>query len=507
MIKAFIYPVVFIISVWCNMATFAQEDNLYREAYRPQFHYSPPCNWVNDPNGLVYHNGEYHLFYQFHPGGLTWGPMHWGHAVSEDLVHWQTLPVALYPDDNGTIFSGSIVIDENNTAGFGEGAMVAIYSYNTQTQGVAYSTDDGRTWTKYAGNPIIDALAPDFRDPKVFWYDNTQQWIMSIAAGREIQFFKSSNLLDWEYMSNFRVPGTSGVWEVPDLFPLEINGQTKWILLVSINGGAPAGGSGTMYFVGDFDGEQFVQDNPQEILWLDYGADNYAGTTFYNAPDDQRIHIGWMNNWVYAESIPTATWRGSMTIPRELSLTHTSDGIRLIQTPVTALSDLRQSTDSLGSFSVNNEAINLEDIHGRTLEIVLELQPDSAARSGISIHHSNESETRIMYSPMVSQVLVLRSSNAAGTEISGFITIFGTPVKLIDGQLQLHMIIDESSLEIFINDGSTVVTGRTFGNPDANGVQLFAEDGAASFSNITIHELTSIWNTTDNRDQFPTYCN
>ncbi len=505
--KAFTFIVIVLISLAGGFASYAQNTVLYNELYRPQFHYSAPCQWLNDPNGLVYHDGEYHLFFQYHPDGLTWGPMHWGHAVSNDLIYWETLPVALYPDDNGTIFSGSIVIDENNTAGFGEDAMVAVYSYNTQTQGVAFSIDKGRKWTKYDGNPIMDALAIDFRDPKVFWHDETQQWIMSIAAGREIQFFKSSNLLEWEYLSNFSVLGTSGVWEVPDLFPLEIDGQTKWILIVSINGGTPAGGSGTMYFIGHFDGETFVQDNPQEILWFDYGADNYAGTTFYNAPDNRRIHIGWMNNWEYAENIPTSIWRGSMTIPRDLSLVETSDGLRLVQVPISEFEKLHQPTRTQEDITLSDEAIQLEDIQGRMLDVQIDLNPDTAIRSGISIHHNDQSATRIMYNPMVSQVLVQRSSTLGDTNIGGFVTVFGAHVELIDEQLHIRILVDESSAEIFVNNGSTVLTSRTFGDPDADGLQLFAEGGEASFSNVEVHEIASIW--TDNElrlDQFPTYC-
>jgi fructan beta-fructosidase len=485
----------------------AQDTSIYKEPYRLQYHYSPPCQWLNDPNGLVYLDGEYHLFYQYHPDGLNWGPMHWGHAISSDLVHWETLPVALYPDENGTIFSGSIVLDVDNTAGFGENAMVAIYSYNTQTQGVAYSTDHGRTWTKYSGNPVMEALAKDFRDPKVFWHDESQQWVMSIAVGREVQFYKSHNLLVWDYLSDFTVLGTSGIWEVPDLIPMDVNGQTKWVLIVSINGGTPAGGSGTMYFVGDFDGETFVQDVPQEILWLDYGADNYAGTTFYNAPDGRFIHLGWMSNWAYAEKIPTSTWRGSMTIPRDLSLVETSAGFRVIQTPVPEFDQLRQSSQVWDTITLQDEAQTLEGVNGRALDVLLELDPNTAMRSGISIHHNDQSETRIMYNPTVSQVIIKRSSTAGDAAIGGFMTIFGAPVELVDGTLNLRLLVDESSVEVFINGGETALTSRTFGDAGADGIQLFAEEGDASFTNVEVFQVASIWGTDGlNPADYPTYC-
>jgi fructan beta-fructosidase len=233
-----------VIILFTQGVAMVQNTDLYHEPYRPQFHYSPPCNWMNDPNGLVYDEGEYHLFYQHYPDDVTAGPMHWGHAVSTDLIHWQTLPIALYPDEIGPIWSGSIVADRQNTSGLiPDGGLVALYSYQNQSQGLAYSSDHGRTWTKYAGNPVIEARAKDFRDPKVFWHDDTGQWVMVLAAGSEVQIFTSTNLLDWEYRSRFTNGDRRGVWEVPDLFPLEIEGQTKWVLLVALTPAARRAGT------------------------------------------------------------------------------------------------------------------------------------------------------------------------------------------------------------------------------------------------------------------------
>jgi fructan beta-fructosidase len=228
----------------------AQSIQLYDEPFRPQFHYSAPHSWLNDPNGLVYWDGEYHLFYQYHPHDVIWGPMHWGHAVSTDLIHWETLPIALFPDEHGTIFSGCVVVDADNTSGLVPGGgLVAIFSYHTQTQGVAYSTDRGRTWTKYQDNPILSALRPDFRDPKVFWHETN--WVMVLAAGHSIMFLTSPDLLHWEIVSEFDGHYREGVWEVPDLFPMTLNEVTKWVLIVSVNPTAPAGGGGTCYYIGD----------------------------------------------------------------------------------------------------------------------------------------------------------------------------------------------------------------------------------------------------------------
>ncbi len=469
-----------------------QSTPVYDEPFRPQFHYSPPQSWMNDPNGLVYFEGEYHLFYQYNPDDVVWGPMHWGHAVSPDLIHWETLPIALYPDDIGTIFSGSIVIDERNTAGFGASAMVAVYSYNTQSQGVAYSTDRGRTWTKYAGNPIIPALYPDFRDPKVFWHEESGQWVMVIAAGREAQFFTSPNLLDWTFASRFAAGHIVATWEVPDIFPLEIEGETKWVLLVSVGGHAPAGGSGIQYFIGEFDGQTFTNDNPPgTTLWFDYGADNYAGTTWSNTPDGKRLYIGWMNNWVYGQSIPTSTWRGAATLPRELRLARTPEGIRLAQTPVEAVQQLRTPLGVWENLTVSDD-LPL-DVQGRTLEIIAEIDAGTAERFGLVVQYGEIAGTRIVYNAARSQLLISRTDTTEAGYISGFNPAFGAPITLDENRLRLHIFVDESSVEVFAQDGLVTLTSQTFVDPLADGLALFANNGEIEVSRLEIYALSSIW--------------
>ena len=286
------------------------KDN-YQEQFRPQFHFSPKEKWMNDPNGLVYNNGVYHLFYQYYPKDIVWGPMHWGHAISEDLIVWKHKPIALYPDELGDIFSGSVVFDVTNSSGLGDienPPLVAIFTYHLmegekagrtdyQTQGIAFSIDNGDTWTKYNGNPIIDNTdIKDFRDPKVFWHEDSKQWIMSLVAGDHAKFYKSDNLKNWTYLSDFgkEIGAHGGVWECPDLFKLKVKGisEEKWVLLISINPGAPNGGSGTPYFVGNFDGERFIAEH-NDIKWIDVGADNYAGITYNNTPND---------NWLFSNS-------------------------------------------------------------------------------------------------------------------------------------------------------------------------------------------------------------
>ncbi len=300
------------------------DHKIEMEQHRPHFHFTPESMWMNDPNGMVYYEGEYHLFYQHHPDDVVWGPMHWGHAVSTDLVHWEHLPIALYPDEYGYIFSGSAVVDWKNTSGFGSKhnpPLIAIFTYHDvdgeqagnndyQTQGIAYSIDKGRSWTKYENNPVLpNPGIKDFRDPKVIWYEPDQKWIMTLAAHDNVRFYSSPNLKDWIFESEFGkgIGAHGGVWECPDLFPMELDGTQKWVLLVSLNDGGPNGGSGTQYFIGDFDGKTFINDNSKnQILWLDYGRDNYAGVTWSDIPDEdgRRIFMGWMSNWSYAEVVP-----------------------------------------------------------------------------------------------------------------------------------------------------------------------------------------------------------
>ncbi|MEB0249531.1 glycoside hydrolase family 32 protein, partial [Mucilaginibacter sp. 5B2] len=332
---------------------------LYHEQYRLQAHFSPKEKWTNDPNGMVYYKGTYHLFFQYYPKGTVWGPMHWGHAVSKDMIHWKQLPIALYPDKLGYIFSGSVVVDENNTSGLGTNdkpAMVAIFTHHDpkgekagssvyQNQSLAYSLDEGTTWTKYTGNPVLkNPGIKDFRDPKVFWYAKDKKWVMSLATKDRITFYSSPNLKDWTKESDFgqMLGAHGGVWECPDLFPLKLNGKEYWVLLVSINPGGPNKGSATQYFVGHFDGKTFTPSSNQ-TKWIDYGPDDYAGVTFGNT-GSRKVFLGWMGNWLYANQVPTVKWRNAMTIPRELSLKLTAGDIFLTSNPVEELDKIVNKT-------------------------------------------------------------------------------------------------------------------------------------------------------------------
>ena len=306
------------------------------EPFRSVYHHSPAAHWMNDPNGMFYDetNGVWHLYYQHNPFGTTWGPMHWGHATSTDLLCWQEHPIVLYPDSIGTIFSGSIVIDRYNTAGFGENAVVAIYTQSEvcgQHQSIAYSTDGGYTFTKYAGNPVLKGDIADFRDPKVTW--DGDHWLMTLACQQEIRFYGSKDLKNWEYLSSFGkdLGAHGGVWECPELIQLKVKNEKlktevdKYVLLVSINPGGPFGGSATQYFVGDWDGKTFTCEpgkyaDEKSVPWLDYGKDNYSTFTFHNSPDGRFVALGWMSNWQYANQLPTVAFRSQNTVARDLFL-------------------------------------------------------------------------------------------------------------------------------------------------------------------------------------------
>ncbi|MEM8936801.1 MAG: glycoside hydrolase family 32 protein, partial [Pseudomonadota bacterium] len=358
------------------------------ELKRPAFHYAPERGWMNDPNGLVFYKGEYHLFYQYNPNRPAFGAMHWGHAVSNDLVHWTTLPIALSPDEHGLIYSGCVIVDWRNTSGFGrdgEPPLIALFTYHDteceaadpgqhQSQALAYSTDAGRTWTKYSSNPVLPNTRKkhDFRDPKVIWHEQTQRWIMALATGAEIELFGSTDLKRWAFLSAF-TPSTvqaNSVLECPDLFTLKTaKGDEKWVLLFSVNPGGPQGGSGAQYFVGEFDGAQFQPEDAFEVYlkkggknWVDWGTDNYAGVTWSDIPqhDGRRIFIGWMSNWLHAESAENdQPWRGMMTAPRELTLRRVGAAWLPSWRPVRELeNNLAHACEANTSISNNTELKN-----------------------------------------------------------------------------------------------------------------------------------------------------
>ena len=492
----------------------------YTERYRPQYHFTPAVNWMNDPNGLVHFDGEYHLFYQYNPFGDRWGHMSWGHAVSPDLLHWRHLPVAIPEADSVMAFSGSAVVDWKNTSGFGvagQPPLVAIYTGHrtdrpSQSQYIAYSTDRGRTWTRYAGNPVLDRGNAEFRDPKVFWYEPEQKWVMVVALPTEhrISLYSSPDLKAWTHMSDFGpAAAVGGVWECPDLFELPIDGDpddSRWVLIVSLNPGGIAGGSGTQYFIGDFDGTHFTSEAPRvgtapvpedSALWADYGADYYAAVSYSDVPaeDGRRIWLGWMNNWMYANDIPTSPWRSAQSLPRVLSLTRTPEGLRLVQEPVAELRSLRGERRALGSRPIpaGTTSLAAEGISGTALEIVAELEVGSASEVGLKVRTGENEETVIGIDPRAGTLFVDRTRSGEASFHTRFASRQTAPLRVADGRVRLHVFVDWSSVEVFAADGRRVITDQIYPAPESDGVALYATGGSARLVSLEAWPLKSSW--------------
>ena len=443
-----------------------QESSL--EKYKPLIHFSPAKGWMNDPNGLVYLDGEYHLFFQHYPDSTVWGPMHWGHSVSTDLINWEELPIAIYPDSLGYIFSGSIVYDQDNSSELGTSEtppLVAIFTYHDmvkerageqeyQSQGIAFSTDKGRTWTKLSGNPVLPNQGiKDFRDPKVSQViqpDGSKLWVMTLAVMDRIQFYGSENLKDWSLLSEFGIGkgAHGGVWECPDLIEIKgSEGESKWVLLVSINPGGPQKGSATQYFIGNFENGKFTPDD-ELIRWLDYGPDNYAGVTWANLPQDQnrKLFIGWMSNWLYAQVVPTQTWRSAMTLPRELGLFKIEDTYLVKSRPAKEL-ELNRGA----SFSISETTSKLP---GPSFEFSAEVDDEFA------LIFKNESGESLTISKEFGLVTVDRSSAGKASFHPDFPAAHSAPMSWEAKTLQIYM--DASSIETFVNEGEIVMTSLLF---------------------------------------------
>ena len=460
--------------------------NYYQEKYRPQFHFSPETGWMNDPNGMVFYDGEYHLFYQHYPDSTVWGPMHWGHAVSSDMVHWTHLPIALYPDSLGYIFSGSAVVDTENTSGFSKGdvpPIVAVFTYHNsqleksgsstfQSQGIAWSIDKGKTWTKYSGNPVLrNPGKMDFRDPKVFWHKETRKWIMILAVRDRINLYSSSDLKSWSYESEFGTDAGAhgGVWECPDLFPLKVEGsdETKWVMLVSINPGGPNGGSATQYFTGKFDGNQFIPDEKSD-KWIDWGTDNYAGVTWSDIPqsDGRRLFLGWMSNWNYATVVPATVWRSATTIPRELSLAYENGSYYLLSRPVKELTNLRKVSKSIIYSEIANSSdgdLIIEDpgLNQSEIEFEFKIQDGYNDSLGIILENNMGENLIIGYSVAAKHIFIDRTKSGE-TYFSERFTGVATAPYESGKTLKMHLFIDASSIELFVDEGKLVMTSLFF---------------------------------------------
>jgi len=480
---------------------------LYSEPYRPQYHFSPATNWINDPNGLVYLDGEYHLFFQYNPQGDKWGHMSWGHAVSADLVHWRELPVAIPEDDRYMIFSGSVVVDSHDSSGFGSPAaapLVAIYTGaehaagGLQNQQLAYSLDRGRSWTKYAANPVLDMGSSSFRDPKVFWYAPGNTWIMAavLSDRHQVVLFSSADLKHWTHLSEFGPAGaTDGAWECPDLFPLRVNGNAanlRWVLKLDVFRSAIAAGSGAQYFIGRFDGTEFHAET--DARWLDYGMDFYAAASWAHLPDAESRHvwIAWMNSHHYAQEIPTAPWRGAMTLPREVSLRSESGALKLLQAPVAALTELRGRHRRLSTLRLGNEPLRIRKPadDGKQLEILAQFAPQSAQEFGLKVFVGAGEETLIGYD-VPSGMLFVDRSRSGKIPAPIFAERRAAPLAPRRGLIKLHIFLDRSSVEIFANDGERVMTEQIFASTGSDGIELYAKGGSARLQSLDLWEMQS----------------
>ncbi len=459
---------------------------------------------MNDPNGLIHYGGRWHLFYQHNPFGARWGHMHWGHAESDDLIRWRHRPIALYPDRLGTIFSGTVVRDDRNTSGLfasGEGGLAAVFTYfkwGLQRQGLAISRDGGLTWEKYRDNPIVrNPFLVHFRDPKIFYHTPSEYWVMLLTVGTRIRFYRSSNLRDWTPTGEFGADAGAhgGVWECPDLFPLAVDGdraEKKWVLVTSVKEGAPGGGSGTQYFVGDFDGERFVAGGrPGAVRWLDYGADNYAGITFNNVPeaDGRRIFIGWMSNWRYAQKTPTASWRGAMTVPRQLTLAADGGDTVLLAQPVAELAGA-----ATGGFRLNDQTIHADvtlkvpELAAGAFEIAAEWETGYTG-FGITLVNTLGQETVIDYDP-ASGLLRLDRTRSGLTGFSRhFPGVHGAPVVPIRGRLSLRILADACSVEVFAGNGRVVITDLVFPTAPYDRMTLFSRGAAVRLVSLAARRL------------------
>ncbi|HMH23904.1 MAG TPA: glycoside hydrolase family 32 protein [Puia sp.] len=517
----------------------------YNAKFRPQFHFSPKEHWMNDPNGMVFFHGVYHLFFQYYPDDIVWGPMHWGHATSKDLAHWKEQPIALFPDRLGYIFSGSAVVDSGNTSGFGRPGqlpLVAIFTQHDakgeksgavdfQNQSIAYSLDEGKTWTKYENNPVLkNPGIKDFRDPKVMWYAPGKKWVMTLAAADHIEFWSSPDLKEWKKESGFGagVGAHGGVWECPDLFSMQLGGVEYWVLLVSSNPGGPNGGSGTQYFIGRFDGSQFhLLENT--IKWIDYGPDDYAGVTWGNT-GHRRIFLGWMSNWEYANQVPTATWRNAMTIPRELQLQRLSDGIYLSSRPVKEFSALTPTpapagpavTAVRGSKSVSAASRGAEPVRtagkdaaasaaprgatamSRGTTVTSRANPDSATgRYVVKFEAQQDKDLFIFLSNDIGEHLIvgyetathqyyIDRSRSGKTDFNpNFSKKAFAPRLSSSKKITISLLVDASSAELFADGGLTVMTLDFF--PTRPFTAVTARSGNQPVKPLSRIPVRSIW--------------
>ena len=472
-----------------------------RATYRPVYHHTPVYGWMNDPNGMFYKDGVYHLYFQYNPYGSMWANMTWGHSTSTDLTHWTYEGTAIVPDAWGAIFSGSCVVDKDNTAGFGKGAVVAFYTSakstpwgDVQSQSMAYSLDNGKTFIKYEHNPILTSTERDFRDPKVFWYAPGKHWVMMLAVGQEMQIYSSGNLKEWKKESSFgAMQGAhGGVWECPDLVEVAVEGskEKKWVLICNLNPGGPFGGSAAQYFVGSFDGKKFVNESPTQTKWLDWGKDNYATVTWSNAPAGRCIALGWMSNWQYANSVPTTQYRSANTLARDLTLYRVGGELYLKSKPSPEIKKARAEEKKIPTFEVkgNYEVASLLADNKGAYEIEMAIENKGTSKIDFSLMNEKGEKVAMYYDVVRKQFVMDRSASGIVGFSRDFPAVTVAPVRNTD-QIHLRLFIDRSSVEAFGEEGEYVMTNLVFPAEPYNRMVFSSDKGSYIVKSMNVYRL------------------
>lgn len=486
---------------WKELKLSGSFDMANKESFRPVYHHTPAYGWMNDPNGMFYKDGVYHLYFQYNPYGSVWGNMHWGHSTSTDLMHWKFEGCAIVPDAWGAIFSGSCVVDHENTAGFGKEAVVAFYTSakstpwgDIQMQSMAYSLDNGKTFTKYEGNPILTSSEKDFRDPKVFWYAPGKHWVMILAVGQHMEIYSSVNLKEWKKESEFgAMQGAhGGVWECPDLVEIPVEGtrEKKWVLICNLNSGGPFGGSAAQYFVGSFDGKKFVNESPTQTKWMDWGKDNYATVTWNNAPDGRCIALGWMSNWQYANHVPTRQYRSANTLARDLTLYREGQELYLKSTPSVEVKKARGKKVSIPSFKVSekHEMVNLFEEKQGAYEVEIVIQNAGASKIAFCLLNDKGEKVSMYYDLNRKQFVMDRSESGTVDFSKDFPAVTVAPVN-VDKELTLRLFVDRSSIEAFGEDGKFVMTNLVFPSQPYVKMCFEADKNGYAVKSLNVYKL------------------
>lgn len=486
---------------WKELKLSGSFDMANKESFCPVYHHTPAYGWMNDPNGMFYKDGVYHLYFQYNPYGSVWGNMHWGHSTSTDLMHWKFEGCAIVPDAWGAIFSGSCVVDHENTAGFGKEAVVAFYTSakstpwgDIQMQSMAYSLDNGKTFTKYEGNPILTSSEKDFRDPKVFWYAPGKHWVMILAVGQHMEIYSSVNLKEWKKESEFgAMQGAhGGVWECPDLVEIPVEGtrEKKWVLICNLNPGGPFGGSAAQYFVGSFDGKKFVNESPTQTKWMDWGKDNYATVTWNNAPDGRCIALGWMSNWQYANNVPTRQYRSANTLARDLTLYREGQELYLKSTPSSEVKKARGKKVSIPSFKVSekHEMVNLFEEKQGAYEVEIVIQNAGASKIAFCLLNDKGEKVSMYYDLNRKQFVMDRSGSGKVDFSKDFPAVTVAPVN-VDKELTLRLFVDRSSIEAFGEDGKFVMTNLVFPSQPYVKMCFEADKNGYAVKSLNVYKL------------------